>query len=150
MKNRATLLLTATTGALWLAFGAPASAQIPTPADYAACNMKAADATSEAPSALPGPVLPDPRPEARGGMPDTGPRNDVEYPGSPSQRVPGPGAIADPRPPTVRGPEAVPTDPTGTVITGVRDPQLEGMAADRATDQAYVAAYRACMRQRGF
>jgi hypothetical protein len=42
------------------------------------------------------------------------------------------------------------TDPTGKTITGSNDPQLEGIAADRVHEPQYVAAYRSCMRQRGF
>jgi hypothetical protein len=30
------------------------------------------------------------------------------------------------------------------------DPQVQGIAADRTHDPAYVAEYRSCMRQRGF
>jgi hypothetical protein len=42
------------------------------------------------------------------------------------------------------------TDPTGRTLSSEKDPQIEGLAADRANDKVYVAAYRSCMRQRGF
>jgi hypothetical protein len=42
-----------------------------------------------------------------------------------------------------------PTDPTGTV-TQSPDPQIEGMDAEGAKDPVYRAAYRTCMRKRGF
>jgi len=35
-------------------------------------------------------------------------------------------------------------------LSSDKDPQIEGLAADRANDRSYVAAYRSCMRQRGF
>jgi hypothetical protein len=51
-------------------------------------------------------------------------------------------------------PDARPTlqqrDPSGATISSDKNPQVDGMAADRAKDPAYVAAYRSCMRQRGF
>lgn len=87
-----------------LALGAvavwPAHAEVPTPADFKECNMKAAEqAAADTASA------------------------------SPKTELPKAGA---PR------------------ISSDKDPQVEGLAADRATDPAYVAAYRSCMRQRGF
>jgi len=47
-------------------------------------------------------------------------------------------------------PASVSKDPTGTTLSSDKDPQIEGMAADRANDATYIAAYRSCMRQRGF
>jgi hypothetical protein len=50
-------------------------------------------------------------------------------------------------------PDARPKPPaqaTGTALSSDKDPQIDGMAAGRATNPAYVAAYRSCMRQRGF
>jgi len=41
------------------------------------------------------------------------------------------------------------TDHTGT-ITRSGDPQIDGMDAAGARDEAYRAAYRVCMRQKGF
>ena len=35
-------------------------------------------------------------------------------------------------------------------VTQSEDPQIHGMDAQRATDAAYRAAYRVCMRKRGF
>lgn len=43
-----------------------------------------------------------------------------------------------------------PADPTGRTLSSEKDPQIEGLASDRASDKVYVAAYRSCMRQRGF
>jgi hypothetical protein len=39
---------------------------------------------------------------------------------------------------------------TGDVAAAPSDPQLRGMASDKATDAAYQAAYRGCMRRSGF
>jgi hypothetical protein len=110
--------------------GAPAvRAEVPTAEDFAACNAKAADEARTASAAPAG--QPSGRPDdARGGMPAASPRS-----GAP---VTTPG-----------GPSAQPVDPSGKTITS-DDPQLEGMAADRAHEPQYVAAYRSCMRQRGF
>jgi hypothetical protein len=41
------------------------------------------------------------------------------------------------------------TDFTGTVIESA-DPQIHGMAAEGAKNATYQAAYRACMRRKGF
>jgi hypothetical protein len=38
----------------------------------------------------------------------------------------------------------------GSVAAAPSDPQLRGMAPDKATDAAYQAAYRSCMRRSGF
>lgn len=38
----------------------------------------------------------------------------------------------------------------GAAVTQSEDPQIHGMDADGATDAAYRAAYRVCMRRRGF
>jgi hypothetical protein len=98
----------------------PARAEVPTAADFAACNMKAAEeAASDAVSASP-------RTEA---APRAG-------------QLP-PDARPKPSAPVLR-------DPTGTTLSSDKDPQINGMAADRANDRAYVAAYRSCMRQKGF
>ena len=98
----------------------PARAEVPTAADFAACNMKAAEeAASDAVSASP-------RTE---GAPRAG-------------QLP-PDARPKPPAPVLR-------DPTGTTLSSDKDPQINGMAADRANDRAYVAAYRSCMRQKGF
>jgi hypothetical protein len=99
----------------------PAHAEVPTADDFAACNMKAAEeAASDSASASPRTDLP----------------NDAT-------RLP-----SDARPkaatPSSRN------DPSGSTLSSDKDPQVEGLAADRANDRVYVAAYRACMRQRGF
>jgi len=99
----------------------PAWAEVPTAADFAACNMKAAEeAASNGVSASPRADLPK---DATKLPPDAKPKA-----GAP---------ISD-------------KDPTGTTLSSDKDPQIEGLAADRANDKAYIAAYRGCMRQRGF
>ena len=118
----------------------PAAAEVPTAEDFAACNVKAGqEAAAEVSSASPrtegapsaGKLPPDARP-----VPQTAaPRGDVE-------RVPPPAGKAGTSPTT--------RDKTGTSISSDKDPQVEGLAAERANDKAYVAAYRSCMRQRGF
>jgi hypothetical protein len=98
-----------------------ARAEVPTAADFAACNMKAAeDAAADGASASPRTDLPR---DATKLPPDARPKA-----GAPLSR----------------------TDPTGTTLSSDKDPQIEGLAADRAGDKVYVAAYRSCMRQRGF
>jgi hypothetical protein len=42
------------------------------------------------------------------------------------------------------------TDSTGQLIVRPADPRLEGMAAARADDAAFRAAYRACMLRLGY
>ena len=100
-----------------------ARAEVPTPADFAECNVKAADAAGDTASASPGPS----------------PRGGTQPPGSPSDTA----SATAPRP---RGPDGA----ADAGITGAKDPQIEGLAADRVSDPEYVAAYRSCMRQRGF
>ena len=41
------------------------------------------------------------------------------------------------------------TSPTSPVVES-QDPQIHGMSADRADDAGYQAAYRSCMRRKGF
>ena len=108
-----------------LGTGPVVRAEVPAAQDFATCNAKAADETR---TASRGSGRPD---DARGGEPAASPRTDV--------KVTKPG-----------GATREPVDPTGKTVTQARDPQVEGMAADRATDPRYVAAYRSCMRQRGF
>ena len=98
-----------------------AQAEVPTAADFAACNMKAAqDSASDTASASPRNDLPK---DATQLPPDAKPKA-----GAPISQK----------------------DPTGTTLSSDKDPQIEGLAADRANDKVYVAAYRSCMRQRGF
>lgn len=101
----------------------PAHAEVPTAADFEACNMKAAE-------------------EAASDTVSASPRTDLP---KDATRLP-----ADARPkPGGAGAGAL-QDPTGQTISSDKDPQVEGLAAERANDKVYVAAYRACMRQRGF
>jgi hypothetical protein len=94
---------------------APAHAEVPTAADFAACNAKAAqDVKADAASASP-----------RGDLPKD----------------------ATQLPPDTRTQQS---DPTGRTLSSEKDPQIEGLDAARAGDKVYVAAYRGCMRQRGF
>jgi len=101
----------------------------PTITDFATCNAEAEDRTPS-PSALP--------------------RDADERAAAPGTR----GARASAPPPEGRpglaGPPREPTDQSGTLISGAANPQLEGMAAARANDPEYRAAYRSCMRRRGF
>lgn len=115
--------------------GAPfAAAEVPTAADFAACNAKAADETRTASTTRqPGGTGSGRPDDARGGVPAASPRTGVDI------KTPAAGA-----------PPSGTSDPTGKTITGSNNPQLEGLAADRVGDPAYVAAYRSCMRQRGF
>jgi hypothetical protein len=107
--------------ALTLLAAGPAFAEVPTAEDFASCNSKAAqEAASNAVSASPRSDLPK---DATQLPPDVKPK-----PGAPISSK----------------------DPTGTTLSSDKDPQIEGLAADRAHDKAYIAAYRACMRQRGF
>ena len=94
----------------------PVLAAVPTVADFAACNMKAAE-------------------EAKADTASASPR----------MATPQAGKL----PPDAR-PALQQRDPSGATISSDKDPQVDGMAADRAKDPAYVAAYRSCMRQRGF
>jgi len=111
----------------------PARAEVPAAVDFATCNAKAADEARTA-SAAPGPRMGSGKPDdARGGVPAASPTTDP--------RITKPGAGP-------AGPQT--TDPTGKTITGSNDPQLEGIAANRVHEPQYVAAYRSCMRQRGF
>ncbi|MBM4442839.1 MAG: hypothetical protein FJ027_20685 [Candidatus Rokubacteria bacterium] len=119
---------------LGLATAAPAAAEVPTATDFASCNMKAAEqAAADTVSASPRTDLPK---DATTLPPDvrTQPRPDVQAPPSAAGKAGAP----------------VLQDPTGNTLSSDKDPQIEGMAADRANDKAYVAAYRSCMRQRGF
>ena len=120
--------MTRTIGALFAGLAlstfiaSPARAEVPTVTDFAACNMKAAE-------------------EAASDVASASPRTD----GAPAAgRLP-----ADARP-KAAPPASVQRDPTGTTLSSDKDPQINGMAADRANDPSYVAAYRACMRQKGF
>jgi hypothetical protein len=130
MMNRMLSLAALIAGGAMLATAPFAAAEVPTPADFAACNAKAADETRTAGVTREPGSTGSGRPEdARGGVPAASPRTDVEV------KKPAPSGT---------------TDPTGKTITGSKNPQHEGMAADRAGNPAYVAAYRTCMRQRGF
>ena len=111
----------------------PAAAEVPTAADFAGCNMKAAEqVAADAVSASPRTDLP---------------RDATKLP---SDVKPAPPRVSSPAPPGRADGATVSKDPTGATLSSDKDPQIEGMAADRAGDPAYVAAYRSCMRQRGF
>ena len=107
--------------ALVLSTAVFAQAEVPSATDFAACNMKAAE-------------------EAAAGAASASPRNDLpkEATQLPPDAKPKAGAPVSQK------------DPTGTTLSSDKDPQIEGLAADRANDKVYVAAYRSCMRQRGF
>jgi hypothetical protein len=49
-----------------------------------------------------------------------------------------------------RGRQGTTSLPGATAVTQSEDPQIHGMDAQGATDAAYRAAYRVCMRKRGF
>ena len=99
----------------------PVRAEVPTAADFAACNMKAAEqSAAEGASASPRTELP----------PDA-----TRLPADAKAKPAGAGVLQDQR---------------GSTLSSEKDPQIEGLAADRAGDKVYVAAYRSCMRQRGF
>ena len=116
--------------------GATEAQKQPNVSDIATCNNEA-EAAAGTPSALPRrPETVRPRtsqlPEARGGVP-----------------VASDGRAAPPAAPdgsAVGGS----TDSTGQLITRPADPRLEGMAAARADDAAFRAAYRACMQRLGY
>ena len=122
--------------AVSLASVTPAIAAVPTVADFAACNMKAAeDAAADTISASPKTDLP---------------RDATRLP-SDVKKHDGPRGDVQPVPPSAgKAGASVTKDPTGSTLSSDKDPQVEGMAADRANDPVYVAAYRSCMRQRGF
>ena len=99
----------------------PVHAEVPTAADFAACNMKAAEqSASDAASASPRTDLP---------------KDATQLPADAKPKAGGRGVLQD---------------QSGSTLSSDKDPQIEGLAADRAKDKAYVAAYRSCMRQRGF
>jgi hypothetical protein len=107
------------------------NAAAPTPADFASCNVIAAEqVAADAPAASPrtDSLEPDGRLPA-----PSGPRHDIEMPPSPSGKAGAPSVIRD---------------PTGNTVSGDLPPG--GLAADRVNDRAYVAAYEACLREKGF
>lgn len=61
-------------------------------------------------------------------------------------------ASASPRTDLPKEATQLPADarPKAGTVSSDQDPQIEGLAAARAHDKVYVAAYRSCMRQRGF
>jgi hypothetical protein len=101
----------------------------PTISDFATCNAEADEKTTP-PSALP--------------------RGSEERASSPESARPRASAPAPTGPPMPSGAGREPTDPSGTLISGASNPQLEGMEAARASDPEYRAAYQSCMRRRGF
>lgn len=109
----------------------PALAQVPGPADMKSCNEKA---KSELETASASPRTEIERPYVEPPKPEP-PRGELAKGDAPSPRPADQGAAA--------------SGATGTV-SGVADPQLEGMDAEAGKDPAYRAAYKACMRQSGF
>jgi hypothetical protein len=121
--------------AVLMAAGVSANAAGPTAADFAACNTAAAEkVAADTPSPSPQTERPDPAGRLPA-PPASGPRNDIEMPPSPSGKAGAAGATRD---------------PTGAAAPGAGDPRREGVAADRIDDPNYVAAYEACMREKGF
>ena len=113
---------------------AVADARPATVSDFAICNGEATDVaggsalpggTERAPRMAPPPSAP---PDLRASKP------------SPVAPAPGAGGSTG---------MASGTDSSGKIVAGSRDVLLEGMAADRAADAAYQAAYRECMTRRG-
>src|SRR5688572_9712334 len=133
MMSRLTLALVVTLTAI--AWSAADAQKQPNVSDIATCNNEA-EAAAGTPSALPRPPeTVQPRtsqlPEARGGVPVASDK--ATPPAAPSGAAVG-GS----------------TDSTGQLITRPADPRLEGMAAARADDAAFRAAYRACMQRLGY
>jgi hypothetical protein len=118
--KRTTFWLVAVVG-LSVVAASPAFSEVPTATDFAACNAKATE-------------------EAKADTVSASPRTDL--PKDATQLPP------DARPKTAA--PSVTNDPSGKTLSSDKDPQIEGLAADRAKDKVYVAAYRSCMRQRGF
>ena len=107
--------------------GGSAGAAEPTLSDIAACNQQAAERTGA--NALPAP------PGASGKELTQRAPDGTREP----REVPAHGGVP------VAGQRET-TDPSGSFISQSPDPFLRGMAADRADDPAYRAAYRDCMR----
>ena len=118
-----------------------ARAEVPTPTDFAACNMRAAEgAASDTASASPRTDQ-----ASRAGQLPSDVRSTP-----PSAAAPRGDAVQPPSPAGKAGATPLMRDPSGRTLSSDKDPQIEGMAADRANDKGYIAAYRSCMRQRGF
>jgi len=134
------------TGFALMLAASPALAAEPTLSDIAGCNEQAAAKTSASALPHPGTRVPD---RADQNSPAS-PRADATRPGI----VPGPAdrGVADA--PKSSGAAPLPgtggpgekTDPTGSVISESPDPLVKGMAAEKADDPQYRAAYRECMR----
>ena len=95
-----------------IAAAGTAHGQVPTAADFDACN-------DEAPAVA----------RAGGASPTTG--DHARAKGARAGTTTGPGAFAVP-------------------LVESSDPQIRGMNAEGAKDPAYQAAYRSCMRRKGF
>jgi len=116
-----TLGAAALVSALVMPFGSAARAAEPTLADIAGCNEEAAARTGA--SALPRAAAP--APSTTAGAPIVEGERDLPKRGT-----------------------AEKSDPTGSIVTESADPLAKGMDAQRASDPAYRAAYRACMQTR--
>jgi len=116
-----TLGAAALVSALVMPFGSAARAAEPTLADIAGCNEQAAARTGA--SALPRAAAP--APSTTAGAPIVEGDRDLPKRGTGEK-----------------------SDPTGSIVTESADPLAKGMDAQRASDPAYRAAYRACMQTR--
>jgi len=116
-----TLGAAALVSALVMPFGSAARAAEPTLADIAGCNEQAAARTGA--SALPRAAAP--APSTTAGAPIVEGERDLPKRGTEEK-----------------------SDPTGSIVTESADPLAKGMDAQRASDPAYRAAYRACMQTR--
>ena len=103
----------ALTHLVWLAATRTAHGEVPTTADFAACNEEAPEAAKAGTAS---PIMGD---HVRAGRARAGVR-------------------------TINS-----SDVTGRVIES-SDPQIHGMKAAGAKDATYQAAYRSCMRRKGF
>jgi hypothetical protein len=139
MRNRGKPYLATLALIVTFAIAPAVSAETPTASDFLACNEQAAQAVAKnAPSASP---RMDSAPDAR----NTDPKHRRDAPVRPAPDARAPSKQAPPA-----GQTAPPTDPSGTVVKDAADPQHEGMDAARADEPGYRAAYKSCMRQRGF
>ncbi len=137
-----TLTALAPAAIVFLTLG-PALAQVPAPADMKSCNEKA---KSELETASASPRTEIERPYVEPPKPEP-PRGELAKGDAPAGPPPINPPAPSPRPADQEG--AAASGATGTV-SGVADPQLEGMDAEAGKDPAYRAAYKACMRQSGF
>lgn len=116
-------------------------AQTPTAEDMAACNEKAKDEVTTASASPPT--------EKNGATPARAPTLDDARGGA----LAGAATIDASSPPPINPKAPSPRrsgDRTETTLAGDSDPQLQGIDEEGEKDPVYVAAYKRCMRQRGF